>query len=82
MSEDTPIPVEVTVWWKNVTLWTNVVAVTAMILTNYFGVTIDPKIQAGIIAILNMILQAPKMASTQARAKAHNASVRARISHS
>jgi hypothetical protein len=79
MSEETPIPVEKSVWYKNVTLWTNVVAVVAIILNNYFGIAIDPKLQAGILAIINLVLQTPNMATTQAKADAHNKGVRAKM---
>jgi hypothetical protein len=79
MSEETTIPVAKTVWYKSVTLWTNVVTVGCLIATQYFGVAIDPKLQAGILAIVNLVLQAPTMAATKARAETHNRAVRARM---
>ncbi len=79
MSEVTPIPVEKTVWYKNATLWTNIVTVAALVATQYFGVTIDPKLQAGILAIVNLVLQAPTMAATKNSADTHNKAVRSRM---
>jgi hypothetical protein len=79
VTTDTPIPVEVTVWYKNITLWTNVVTVGALVLTQYFGVVIDPKLQAGVLAIINIALRVPTMAVTKSRAMAHNRSIRSRM---
>jgi len=76
---DTPVPGEVTVWYKNITILTNVVTVGALILTQYFGVVIDPKLQAGILAIINVALRVPSMATTNSRAMAHNRAIRARM---
>lgn len=79
--EPTPatIPVEVVVWYKSVTLWTNVITTSVLILNQVFGYQIDPKLQAGILAIVNVVLQAPKMAVTQSRATAHNKAVREKL---
>ena len=79
MSDEVQIPVEKGVWYKNVSLWTNAITVGCLVAAQFFGIVIDPKIQAGIIAIINIVLQAPKMATTTASANEHNKSVRARI---
>ena len=79
MSDEITIPVEKKVWYQSIPLWTNVVTVAGLILTNHFGIQIDPKIQAGILAIINIVLQAPRMAATKARAAAHNKMVRSRM---
>jgi hypothetical protein len=73
MSDETPVPQVIKVWWKDATLWTNVVAIVALILNNQFGFKITPEIQASILGLLNVILKIPKMATTEASAKARNA---------
>jgi hypothetical protein len=72
----TPLPVEKAVWWKNAQLWSNVIGVAALVATNYFGVVIDPKLQAGIIAIINAVFIVPKTTLTQSAADEHNKNVR------
>ena len=79
VKDETPIPVEQGVWYKNVTLWTNVVTIAVLIANAAFGIPIDPKIQAAILGIINIILQVPRMAITQAKAMAHNRIIRARM---
>jgi hypothetical protein len=84
MSEETesveqPIPVLKTVWYKNPTLWVNVVVAAALISATYFGVTMPESLQASIIAIVNIVLQSPKMTSSKAKAIAHNKGVRAKM---
>jgi hypothetical protein len=81
MSEENEvaIPVEKTVWYKNITFWTNVVVAVGLILTTYIGVQMPASLQASILAIVNIILQAPSMASTKAKAIAHNKGVRAKM---
>jgi len=76
---NTTIPNTVTVWYKNITLWTNVVTVGALILTHNFGVAIDPQIQTGILAVINIILRVPSMAVTKARAKSRNIAIKAKM---
>jgi len=73
------IPKEVTVWYKNISLWTNVVTVSVLILTTYCGVTVPAALQAGIMAIVNILLQSNTMVSTQAKATRHNKEVRSRV---
>ena len=72
MSEITDIKV----WWKDITLWTNVISVLVLILNNQFGYAISPELQAGILAIINIILRAPNMATTQAQAKTRSLKAR------
>jgi len=74
-----PLPTEVSVWYKNYTLWANVIAIAGIVLPQFFGIQIDPKVSAGVMAILNVILQAPKMAVTESRAMAHNKAIRAKL---
>lgn len=76
---DGSIPKEVTVWYKNVSLWTNVVTVLVLISTSYFGVVVPSELQAGILAIINILLQSKTMVSTQSKAVRHNKAVRSRI---
>ena len=76
---NTTTPNTVTVWYKNITLWTNVVTVGALILTQHFGVSIDPQIQTGILAIINIVLRVPSMAVTKARAKSRNVAIKAKM---
>lgn len=79
MSDEVQIPVQKTVWYKNVTLWTNIITCGALVLTNYFGVSIPAELQAGLLAIVNLVLQAPGMATTQAGADTHNRVIRSRM---
>jgi hypothetical protein len=73
------IPREVTVWYKNISLWTNIVTVVVLILTTYCGIAVSATLQASILAIINILLQSKTMVSTQAKATRHNKSVRSRI---
>ena len=79
MSDETPIPVQKTVWYKNAALLTNVVTVGVLILTNYCGVQIPAELQTGIIAIINLGLQVPTMATTSAKALDHNRAIRSQM---
>jgi len=79
ITNDAEIPGEVKVWYKNVTLWTNVVTVGVLILTQNFGVTIDPQIQTGILAIINIVLRVPTMAVTKAKATSRNKAIKAKF---
>lgn len=76
---DNRIPKEVTVWYKNISLWTNVVTVLVLVLTSYCGMAVPAELQASILAIINILLQSKTMASTQAKAVRHNKAVRSRI---
>lgn len=62
----------VNVWWKDITLWTNVIAVVALILNNKFGFQITPEMQASILAVINIVLKIPRMAATRASAASRN----------
>lgn len=78
--EATPLIVsEVKVWWKNYTVWANAITVVTLVLANYFGVQVDTQISAGVLAILNIVLQSPRMATTKAKALARNMAIRARM---
>lgn len=76
---NTPIPVAKTVWYKNATFWTNVITVSCLAAAQFCGIQLDPKLQAGLLAIVNILLQTPSMATTKAKANLHNKAVRARI---
>lgn len=78
-ANNTPIPVAKTVWYKNATFWTNVITVSCLAAAQFFGIQFDPKLQAGLLAIINILLRTPSMATTQAKADLHNKAVRARI---
>lgn len=77
--EQYSIPAEVTVWYKNSTLIANAFTATVLILTNYCGVTVPTELQVSIMTVINIALQAPKMATTQAKAVARNMATRARL---
>jgi hypothetical protein len=62
----------INVWWKDITLWTNVIAIAALVLNSQFGIALTPEIQASIIAILNVVLKIPRMATTQTSATQRN----------
>jgi hypothetical protein len=44
-------------WYLSKTLWLNAIAVLAMLLQTKFGFVIDPESQAGILAVVNLILR-------------------------
>jgi len=73
------IPRAKTVWYKNATLWANIITVVVLTLTTYCGIKVPAELQAGILAIVNLILQAPAMTSTKAKADTHNRSIRSRM---
>jgi hypothetical protein len=73
------IPKEVTVWYKNKALWTNVITVAVLILTTYCGVAVPATLQASILAIVNILIQSPTMATTQEKARRHNRNIRSRL---
>lgn len=73
------IPTTITVWYKNIPLLTNVITVAAMILTNYFGVSVPAELQAGILAIINILIQTPNMASTSEKAVSRNRTAKAKM---
>jgi hypothetical protein len=77
--EQDSIPAEVTVWYKNSTLIANAFAAIVLILTNYCGITVPTELQVSIMTVINIALQAPKMAGTQAKAVARNMETRARL---
>jgi hypothetical protein len=45
-------------WYQSKTLWLNVIAVLALIAQSQFGFIIDAEAQAGILAVVNMVLRA------------------------
>ena len=69
--QDTGLQV-INVWYKDVTLWTNVIALAGLILSGHFGIAITPEMQVAILAILNVLLKVPRMATTRARAAVRN----------
>ena len=73
------IPVAKTVWYKNTALWINIVAIGVLILTTYFGIAVPAELQASIITVINLLLQAPSMSTTKARAENHNRAIRSRM---
>lgn len=45
-------------WYLSKTLWLNVIVITALIAQTYTGFIIDPEAQAGLLAVINLILRA------------------------
>ena len=76
---DAELPGTITVWYKNGVLWTNAVTALVLILTTYCGVTVPTELQVSIMTVINIALQAPKMAPTKAKALARNMAIRARM---
>ncbi len=44
-------------WWRSKTLWVNIIAVLVIVVQGLTGFVITPEAQAGILAILNLILR-------------------------
>ncbi len=44
-------------WWRSKTLWINIVAGGVLLLQTQTGFAIDPEVQAGILALVNLVLR-------------------------
>lgn len=60
------------VWYRNPTLWANVITIGSIILADQFGISISKEVIAGLLTIVNIVLQVPQMAPTQDKARARN----------
>lgn len=45
-------------WYTSKTLWLNLIAVTVLLLQTRFGFVIEPEAQAGLLAVINIVLRA------------------------
>ena len=45
-------------WYKSRTLWVNTLAAVAMVVQSFTGFVVEPEAQAGVLAVLNLILRA------------------------
>mgnify|MGYP001576208043 CR=1 FL=1 len=44
-------------WYTSKTIWVNVIAAVSLFVTNQFGYSISTETQAGIIAVINIVLR-------------------------
>lgn len=44
-------------WWTSKTLWVNVLAIAAAIVTNQAGIEINAETQVSILGVINLILR-------------------------
>ena len=45
-------------WYASKTLWANTLAAVAMVVQSFTGFVVEPEAQAGMLAVLNLILRA------------------------
>lgn len=44
-------------WWRSKTLWVNIVAGAVLLVQTQTGFAVDPEIQAGFLALVNLVLR-------------------------
>ena len=64
---------QVKVFYKNPSFWTNVISVGVIVAGTFFGIAVPATLSAALISIVNMVLISDQLAVTETQAKARNA---------